>query len=174
MIDVRSRRCAATGCKRQPSYGFEGKRACYCAAHKLEGQVDVVSRRCEEPGCRRRPLYGYEVKGAYVSACHAHGKGGGRGARSRGHVALSTSLFSFPTKQTPQPSATRPHVGVWIGIDKTRPKELNCLMSHNSQAAWRSEWHGRRPGLVRSALQPSPPPEHLALRVIGVVGRRRL
>ncbi|CBN75453.1 EsV-1-7 [Ectocarpus siliculosus] len=70
MIDVRSRRCAEPGCKRQPSYGFEGKRACYCAAHKLEGQVDVVSRRCEEPGCRRRPLYGYE--GQKSQFCSAH------------------------------------------------------------------------------------------------------
>lgn len=63
MIDVRSRRCAAADCKRQPSYGFEGKRACFCAAHKAQGMVDVVSRRCEHPNCRRRPLYGYEVSG---------------------------------------------------------------------------------------------------------------
>ena len=63
MIDVRSRRCAASECKRQPSYGFEGKRACFCAAHKSQGMVDVVSRRCEERNCRRRPLYGYEVSG---------------------------------------------------------------------------------------------------------------
>lgn len=63
MIDVRSRRCAASGCKRQPSYGYEGKRACFCAAHKAQGMVDVVSRRCEKANCRRRPLYGYEVMG---------------------------------------------------------------------------------------------------------------
>lgn len=63
MIDVRSRRCAALNCKRQPSYGFEGKRACFCAAHKAEGMFDVVSRRCERLQCRRRPLYGYEVRG---------------------------------------------------------------------------------------------------------------
>lgn len=61
MIDVRSRRCAAPGCKRQPSYAIEGKRAAFCAAHQEEGMVDVVSRRCEHPNCRRRPLYGYEV-----------------------------------------------------------------------------------------------------------------
>lgn len=75
MIDVRSRRCAAPDCKRQPSYGFEGKRACFCAAHKAQGMVDVVSRRCEEPNCRRRPLYGYEVS----SGQGVRGRGGGRG-----------------------------------------------------------------------------------------------
>lgn len=66
MIDVRSRRCAAPDCKRQPSYGYEGSRACFCAAHKEEGMVDVVSRRCEGPHCRRRPLYGFEVGGTMV------------------------------------------------------------------------------------------------------------
>lgn len=75
MIDVRSRRCAAPDCKRQPSYGFEGKRACFCAAHKAQGMVDVVSRRCEEPNCRRRPLYGYEVRGGDARACVCRGGG---------------------------------------------------------------------------------------------------
>ena len=69
MIDVRSRRCAAPGCKRQPSYAVEGKRAAFCAAHKEEGMVDVVSRRCEEPNCRRRPLYGYEVRRGRGGRC---------------------------------------------------------------------------------------------------------
>ncbi|CAM9682826.1 unnamed protein product [Sphacelaria rigidula] len=75
MIDVRSRRCAAAGCKRQPSYGFEGsRRACFCAAHKTEGMVDVVSRRCEQPNCLRRPLYGYE--GQKSQYCSSHKKPG--------------------------------------------------------------------------------------------------
>ena len=44
------RRCADGTCLVGASFGFEGKQAVYCSAHKDAGMVNVTHRRCEEPG----------------------------------------------------------------------------------------------------------------------------
>lgn len=44
-------RCEYESCTKQPNYGYEGQRACYCSTHKLEGMVDVKHRYifCRQP-----------------------------------------------------------------------------------------------------------------------------
>lgn len=44
------RRCADGTCLLGASFGYEGKQAVYCSAHKDAGMVNVTHRRCEEPG----------------------------------------------------------------------------------------------------------------------------
>lgn len=44
------RRCADGTCLLGASFGYEGKHAVYCSAHKDAGMVNVTHRRCEEPG----------------------------------------------------------------------------------------------------------------------------
>ncbi|CAM9784339.1 unnamed protein product, partial [Hapterophycus canaliculatus] len=47
------KRCADGNCQLGASFGFLGKPAMYCSAHRDAGMVNVTHRRCEEPGCVR-------------------------------------------------------------------------------------------------------------------------
>lgn len=38
-------RCEFDSCHKQPNYGYEGQRACYCSTHKLPTMVDVKHRQ---------------------------------------------------------------------------------------------------------------------------------
>lgn len=37
-------RCEYVSCHKQPNYGYEGQRACFCSTHKLPNMVDVKHR----------------------------------------------------------------------------------------------------------------------------------
>ncbi|CAM9399091.1 unnamed protein product [Choristocarpus tenellus] len=70
MVDVRNKPCKELGCRRQPSYGYEGQRREFCFAHKREGMVDVKSTRCKSSGCVKHALYG--EPGEMPQFCVAH------------------------------------------------------------------------------------------------------
>lgn len=36
--------CEFVSCHKQPNYGYEGERACFCSTHKLPTMVDVKHR----------------------------------------------------------------------------------------------------------------------------------
>lgn len=63
LVSKSGRNCAHAGCAKTPSYGLEGARAIYCAAHAPEGTVDVrhSSLLCGSEGCKTFATYG--VKG---------------------------------------------------------------------------------------------------------------
>jgi hypothetical protein len=62
--------CSVEGCRKIPSFGYEGERATRCARHRQEGMENVLSRRCEAEGCRTQPSFGYE--GERASRCFHH------------------------------------------------------------------------------------------------------
>ena len=67
--------CIEEGCKKQPSFNFEGLKKLYCAQHKLNGMIDVTHKTCLEDTCNIRPCYNFEdqKKGLY---CVKHKKPG--------------------------------------------------------------------------------------------------
>ncbi|CAN0456219.1 unnamed protein product, partial [Laminaria digitata] len=51
MVDLLNKRCAKTGCKRQPSWArSQGDRAVFCKEHKEDGMVDTRHKTCLHPG----------------------------------------------------------------------------------------------------------------------------
>jgi len=74
MIDVKHKRCSHSGCRIQPSYGFEEDKPEYCKEHKKDGMIDVVSKRCSHPDCKIHPNYGFE--GYKAEYCKEHKKDG--------------------------------------------------------------------------------------------------
>ncbi len=70
MVNVRSKRCIAENCDKQPIYNYKGlKKRLYCSEHKLEGMIDVISKRCITEDCDKIPYYNYkgEKQGLYCS-----------------------------------------------------------------------------------------------------------
>jgi hypothetical protein len=51
MVDISHTYCKEEGCTTRSSYGLKGKKAEYCATHKIDEMVNVVSKCCEYEGC---------------------------------------------------------------------------------------------------------------------------
>jgi hypothetical protein len=64
------KRCAQTGCTKQPVFGLKGSAPIFCFAHKTPEMVDVVSKRCSHDGCSKRPTF--DKKSGKGSWCVAH------------------------------------------------------------------------------------------------------
>jgi len=70
MIDVRSKTCIHTNCKKIPSYNFIGKtKESYCATHKLDGMIDIKHKTCKTHLCYVRVNDRYN---GYCLRCYIH------------------------------------------------------------------------------------------------------
>jgi len=71
MISLSIRKlCEFNGCKKRPTYNFDGKNAIYCVQHKVNGMVDVISRRCITDGCTKRATFNFINKKPEFCADH--------------------------------------------------------------------------------------------------------
>jgi len=53
--------CIYPECKKESSYGIEGKtKRLYCASHKLDGMVNLKQKNCIHSNCKIRPSYNLE------------------------------------------------------------------------------------------------------------------
>jgi hypothetical protein len=53
--------CKYNGCKKKPSFNFEGKHpAIMCFEHKENGMINVYSKLCEHPDCKKIPCFNNE------------------------------------------------------------------------------------------------------------------
>jgi hypothetical protein len=58
MIDLNSKNCNYSGCKKKPNYNTPGKKAgLFCSEHKTEFMVDVRSPRCKYENCNKQPSF---------------------------------------------------------------------------------------------------------------------
>jgi hypothetical protein len=72
MVDIKSKTCIYEGCKKHPTFNYEGEtQALYCNGHKLENMVDIKSKTCIYEGCKTRPCFNFEgeTKALY---CNGH------------------------------------------------------------------------------------------------------
>ena len=61
MIDVLSKRCDTSGCRKQPCFNVEGSlTGRFCGEHKQADMIDVLSKRCDTSGCRKQPCFNVE------------------------------------------------------------------------------------------------------------------
>ena len=59
MVNVKSKTCIYSGCKKHPTFNREGlKIAIYCYEHKLVDMVNVKMKICIYEGCKTRASYG--------------------------------------------------------------------------------------------------------------------
>jgi hypothetical protein len=53
--------CKHEGCKKQPTFNFEGqKQAIYCGTHKEGGMIILHAKTCKHEGCKKRPNFNFE------------------------------------------------------------------------------------------------------------------
>jgi hypothetical protein len=72
MVDIISKKCKATGCLKQPRYGFQGDRVpTFCTDHRPVEMVDITNKRCKEEACSKLPYFGFEGDKA-PSFCATH------------------------------------------------------------------------------------------------------
>lgn len=57
MVDVVNPKCTYEGCKQQPTYGLDGKKASRCKTHKTEEMVDVKHLKCKNSSCMIRASF---------------------------------------------------------------------------------------------------------------------
>jgi hypothetical protein len=61
MVDVKSKKCCAKGCKTRANFNKEGEtKGLYCATHKLDGMVDIKHAKCLSEGCKKQPIFNHE------------------------------------------------------------------------------------------------------------------
>jgi hypothetical protein len=73
-------------CDKQPSYGYPGGKAEYCAKDKLEGMINVVTKRCNFGECITIPCFGF--LGKRPERCAKH--------HLEGMKNLSKKLCNYP------------------------------------------------------------------------------
>jgi len=70
MVNVRTKTCEYSNCKKQPTYNYEGKRSGkFCNIHKEDIMVNVRDKKCEYENCKKIPSFNFEgeTKGKFCS-----------------------------------------------------------------------------------------------------------
>lgn len=103
MVNVTSRRCAASGCSTTPSYGESGgKTTEFCTKHKhlKAGLVNVIIRECAERGCTA--LARYRARSTPTKQfCRQHAE--------EGMIHLSSPKSAPRVHNTPTPTMNLPY-----------------------------------------------------------------
>ena len=110
MLDVVNRKCESSGCKKQPSYGFQGQRPRRCAEHHLIDMINLYARHCAFGACTTRPSYGLPGKRATHCSMHRDEETMvNRMRRTCGHAGCSTTP-SFGIQGVTGPTRCKAHV----------------------------------------------------------------
>ncbi|KAG5175631.1 hypothetical protein JKP88DRAFT_242478 [Tribonema minus] len=117
--------CAASGCRRRPSYNYDGRRAAYCHKHKAEGMTNQVSRRCAFAGCTRQPMPSRAAVKCQFCRHHA----AGNGAPGTGSCRLYCTLYCPARGSSSGPG------GLW-GLSRQRLSQpLGAAVANAPKAA---------------------------------------
>ena len=100
MINVKHKTCQSEGCKKRPTFGFEGGKEKYCVEHKSDDMINVKDETCQSEGCKKRPTFGFE--GGKAKYCKEHKSDGMVDVKSKmcQHTNCHThASYGFPQKQ---------------------------------------------------------------------------
>lgn len=81
MVNLRTRKCQHTGCKKASSFGFKGHSTTHCAVHKEDGMINLVSKYCEYEGCDISASFAF--KRERQRFCQTHAEEGMVGVMAR-------------------------------------------------------------------------------------------
>jgi hypothetical protein len=114
--------CIFEGCKKQPSFNFEGNtRGLYCAQHKKPEMIDVLTKRCVEPGCKKQRYFNFEGEKCPLY-CAEHKKEGMMDVKSKTcceEGCKTQSLFNFEGEKCPLYCAEHKKEGMMDVKNKT-------------------------------------------------------
>ena len=73
MENVTARLCELPGCKKQPSFGYQGERPIMCKDHATAGMETILGKRCQRENCLTRVDYTQSQKyDGYCVTCFVH------------------------------------------------------------------------------------------------------
>jgi hypothetical protein len=128
MVDIKSVRCSEIGCKKRPTFNFEGQsKAIYCATHKKDGMIDIKNVRCSEIGCKKSPAFNFEGQSKAIY-CATHKKDGMIDIKNARCIKIGCKkrpTFNFEGQSKAIYCATHKKDGM-IDIKNVRCSEIGC------------------------------------------------